>query len=258
MNTNERIQHFEIFDSHFHIIDPAFPIIENQGFIPAPFTALDYLGAVKPFPMRGGVVVSGSFQGFDQTYLSSALRKLGPEYVGVTQLPYDTPDDEIKRLSSIGVRGIRFNIKRSIGMEIEKMEILAQRAYKIGGLHVELYIDAKDLKPFIPFIQKRPKISIDHLGLSKAGFSTILELVKSENFYVKASGFSRTDLDVVDALQKIIAINPSALMFGSDLPGTRAPRPFGIQDIEMVLRACESEDILKKIFSLNAKALYRI
>ena len=35
----------------------------------------------------GGAVVSGSFQGFDQSYLLDALDQLGPSFVGVTQLP---------------------------------------------------------------------------------------------------------------------------------------------------------------------------
>ena len=31
----------KIFDAHFHIIDPDFPLIANQGFLPEPFQASD-------------------------------------------------------------------------------------------------------------------------------------------------------------------------------------------------------------------------
>jgi len=41
-------------------------------------------------------VVSGSFHGFDQSYLLDALALLGPGFVGVTQLPATVTDDEIR------------------------------------------------------------------------------------------------------------------------------------------------------------------
>ena len=31
-----------VFDTHFHIIDPRFPVMENQGFLPPVFTVDDY------------------------------------------------------------------------------------------------------------------------------------------------------------------------------------------------------------------------
>jgi hypothetical protein len=30
-----------IFDAHFHIIDPRFPLVANQRFLPEPFTVSD-------------------------------------------------------------------------------------------------------------------------------------------------------------------------------------------------------------------------
>ena len=67
------------FDAHLHIIDPRFPLIENQGFLPEPFDCEAYQKRVDQFDVKGGAVVSGSFQGFDQSYLVSALEQLGAE-----------------------------------------------------------------------------------------------------------------------------------------------------------------------------------
>ena len=47
----------------------------------------------------GGAVVSGSFQKQDQTYLIDALEKLGPNYIGVTQLLANTSDETILSLN---------------------------------------------------------------------------------------------------------------------------------------------------------------
>ena len=69
-----------------------------------------------------------------------------------------------------------------------------------------------------------PRVVIDHLGRTRAGLPALLELVDGGAF-VKASGFGRVDHDVPAALRAIAAVNPAALVFGTDLPSTRAPRP---------------------------------
>jgi hypothetical protein len=74
---------------------------------------------------------------------------------------------------------------------------------------------------------------IDHLGQCEAGLKALLELVK-EGAYVKASGFGRIDHDVPAALRAIADVNPNALLFGSDLPSTRAKRPFQDEDLQLV------------------------
>ena len=75
-----------IFDAHFHIIDPHFPLVPNQGFLPEPFTVDDYRARVADLGVAGGAVVSGSFQAFDQSYLVDSLRRLGPGFVGVANV----------------------------------------------------------------------------------------------------------------------------------------------------------------------------
>ena len=65
------------FDGHLHIIDPRFPLIQSQGYLPEPFTVRDYVERTSALDLVGGAVVSGSFQGFDQGYLLDALERLG-------------------------------------------------------------------------------------------------------------------------------------------------------------------------------------
>lgn len=37
----------KVYDSHLHINDTKFPLIENQGFMPDAFTCADYLHSVS-------------------------------------------------------------------------------------------------------------------------------------------------------------------------------------------------------------------
>ncbi|HKY08891.1 MAG TPA: amidohydrolase family protein, partial [Candidatus Binatia bacterium] len=73
---------------------------------------------------------------------------------------------------------------------------------------------------------------------------------------VKATGFGRVDFDVAPALTELYAANPRALMFGTDLPSTRAPRPYQDADYELVLETL-GEEKAADVFYKNAIEFYR-
>ena len=176
-----------VFDAHLHIIDPAHPLVENNGFLPEPFTVADYRARIGGLGVAGGAVVSGSFQAFDQGYLIDALRALGPTYVGVTQIPAETSDQQI-------------------------------------------------------------------LDLHEDGLPSLLRLVE-HGVKVKATGFGRVELDPVATIKAIMDVDPTALMIGTDLPSTRARRPFEDQDFELIAQALDPSQVAD-VFWNNASAFY--
>ncbi|STX28408.1 (2-pyrone-4,6-)dicarboxylic acid hydrolase [Legionella beliardensis] len=248
----------QLFDSHFHIIDPSFPLVPNQGYLPSPFSCEDYLQAMAKFQLDviGGAIVSGSFQAFDQSYLLAALKTLGSTFVGVTQLPLDVDDQTILQLNEAGVRAIRFNIKRGMQLTLNEIQSFGARCYELAKWHSEFYLDASNLPDMAPMLLKLPQVSIDHLGLSKAGFPHLLKLI-DKGIYIKATGFSRVDFPVLLGLRQIIAVNSDCLMFGTDLPGTRAPKPFDEADMQIITDNFP-KDIINKIFYQNALRFYRV
>ena len=244
----------KLFDAHFHIIDFDFPIIENQGYTPPSFIVNDYLQGTAHINVQGGAIVSGSFQGFDQNYLLKALKEMGPTFCGVTQLPYNVSDEEIIYLHSKGVKALRFNIKRGGSEDLSKLDYFARRVYDLVGWHSELYIDSKQLPDIAATIESLPAVSIDHLGLSEEGLPHLLQLV-DKGVRVKATGFGRVELNVENALQSIYNINPDALMFGTDLPSTRAKRPFTTTDITLIQQLFSNEEAHKILYA-NAHKWY--
>jgi len=249
------MKRFKVFDSHFHIIDPRFPLVINQGFLPEPFTCLDYRDRTRHFDSAGGAVVSGSFQAFDQEYLVAALAELGPQFVGVTQLPDTTGDEEILRLNRLGVRGVRFNLKRGGSAGLENLERFAARIHELAGWHVELYVDARELAALYDTLVALPKVSIAHLGLSADGLPTLLRLAE-KGVFVKATGFSRVDFAVPQALKQLYAVNPQRLLFGTDLPSTRAAVPYSERDLQLVVETL-GEGPAQQVIYDNALPLYQ-
>jgi predicted TIM-barrel fold metal-dependent hydrolase len=237
-----------IFDAHFHVIDPRFPLVPSQGYLPEPFTVSDYRARAAGLDVVGGAVVSGSFQAYDQTYLIDALRRLGPGFAGVANVPTDISDAEVLALAEAGVRAYRVNLFR--GGDVSQVA-MAPRLYDLAGWHLEVYLDARDVPILRSELAVAPRLVIDHIGMSQAGLPALLDLVK-DGAYVKASGFGRIDVDPYSALKAIAALNPAAVVFGSDLPGTRARRPFAEADLRLVAEAAGERALYE-----NGAALYR-
>jgi len=245
-----------LFDSHCHIIDHRFPIVPNQGYTPPNFPLEDYMAQVKPLGVIAGAVVSGSFQANDQTYLIDTLPKLGTGWVGVTQIPNDYPDAEITKLNAVGVRAVRFNVFRGRIDSVDEIAALSTRAHAVAGWHSEIYADAAALKPHVAKLAKLPQFSIDHLGMTEEGLPVLLDLVEA-GWKVKATGFGRVKMDVPKVLEAVAKKNPNALVFGTDIPSTRAQRPFLASDIDLIEKVLGPE-LAKKAFWDNPLALYRV
>jgi predicted TIM-barrel fold metal-dependent hydrolase len=243
-----------VFDGHLHIIDPRFPLVPNRGYLPEPFTVEDYLDRTSTLDLVGGAVVSGSFQGFDQSYLLDALERLGPSFVGVTQLPMSVTDEEVLRLHEAGVRAVRFNLYRGGSEALDDLESLAFRVHELARWHAELYVDSKDLPELEEHLAALPRVTIDHLGMTRDGYPALLRLVE-KGVKVKATGFGRVRLDVPTVLREISAVDPGALIFGTDLPGTRAERPFEETDIDLILETF-GDALASRVLHGNATSWY--
>ena len=164
-------------------------------------------------------------------------------------------DEELRELHGYGVRAVRFNLKRGGSEDVSRLDGMARRIHALLGWHVELYIDARELQPLRTMLAALPAVAIDHLGLSKEGLPHLLWLAE-RGVRVKASGFGRVDFDVRDALKDLYAANPASLMFGSDLPSTRAARAYSDRDFELVVQALGPEGARRVLFE-NAVGFYR-
>lgn len=244
-----------LFDAHLHIVDPRFPLVPNQGYLPPAFTVEDYRARTADLGVVGGAVVSGSFQAHDTTYLVEALDALGPAFVGVAQLPADVTEEEIARLDRAGVRAVRLNVMRGGSETVDRLPGLAARVHAVAGWHVEVYVDSRDLAELEPTLASLPAVVVDHLGLSSDGLPHLLRLV-DKGAHVKATGFGRVDLDVPTVLREVAHRNHQALLVGTDLPSTRAPRPFRDTDLDVVVEAL-GEERARAAFVDNAVRLYR-
>jgi predicted TIM-barrel fold metal-dependent hydrolase len=125
----------------------------------------------------------------------------------------------------------------------------------VGKWHAEIYADSAALKPHVAKLSKLPQIVIDHMGMTEQGLPVLLDLVDA-GAKIKVTGFGRVSMNVPKALELIAARNSNALMFGTDLPSTRAKRPFEAEDIALIRNVLGPINAQKTLWS-NAVGLYR-
>lgn len=244
----------KVFDSHFHIINPNYPLTPNNGYLPDPFTVVNYKTRTNMMDVQGGAIVSGSFQAFEQEYLINAVEELGKGYVGVANIPLDMPEHELKRLNDSGVVAVRFNVNRGGSEAIENVGRLSNELFDKFGWHTELYINSKDLSDLKLLLLSIPSFSIDHLRLSCVGLDNRYYWAE-KGVRVKATGFGRLDFEPIKVIRELYKINPDSVMFGSDLPSTRSKTPFSINDFELLTDNFSEVELDKILFS-NAYNFY--
>jgi len=124
-------------------------------------------------------------------------------------------------------------VRRGGAEATHNLETLARRVHELAGWHVEVYLDGADLAELEPRLARLPRVSIDHLGVDRRATPALLRLVE-HGAKVNATGFGRVDVDVPATLRAIADVDPTALMVGTDLPSTRARRPFDPADLDLV------------------------
>lgn len=250
----------KIFDSHFHIIDPKYPLEENQGFVPDYYTVNDYLNELKEMSIEvaGGAIVSGSYQGYHQDYFEEAISKLGHNFVGITQLPFDTTDEDILKLNDVGIKGIRFNLYRGLSASPKKIKELSERVYQLCNWKTELYLSLQTIdKELEELMFTLPKVSIDHLGMHKCSIDKLKRIVNAD-IPIRLTGFGRIEYErdeIREIIVKLYSENPSCLIFGSDLPSTRANYRFSYNDIKLI-KETVGKEAQDRIFLQNGENWY--
>lgn len=115
-------------------------------------------------------------------------------------------------------------------------------------------IDTTTIKEHVKRLSKLRKFSIDHLGMNGKGLPVLLDLVDA-GAKVKATGFGRVDMDTPTILESISLRSQNSLMFGTDMPSTRAKRPFKVDDIDLIVKVLGHE-ISRKVLWSNCVDFY--
>ena len=191
-------------DCHFHIVDPQrFPLAEGRGYQPRPDevgTFEDFSVCMQTHNIRCGLAVQPSGYGYDNTALLDAVRRSAGRLKGIAVVPPGIGTDELQKLKTGGIVGVRFNLVDFDPAGLAKngaVDLLA--AVRAMDWFAQIQCSAKDFVRIEPLIRRTGvRILIDHLGRpdpqlgpEEAGFKSILALADTGLAVVKLSGAFR-------------------------------------------------------------------
>ena len=219
-------------DCHMHIYDSRFPIAANATLRPPDAHVEAYQLLQKRLGTTRNVVVTPSTYGTDNRCTLDALAKIGPTARGVAVVDTSVTDAELKRLSDLGIRGIRFNLVQAGATSIDMLEPLSRRVSDLGW-HLQIHMLGDEIVKVEDLLGRLPStIVFDHMGrlpqpagIEHPAFAVIRKLIDNGRTWVKLSGAYQdtkvgplTYSDVSKVAQAYVAAAPERVVWGTDWP----------------------------------------
>ncbi len=224
-------------DCHTHIHgDPArFPYFSGRVYTPETALPEEMAELHKALRMQRVVIVTPSVYGTDNSATLYGMKARGADARGVAVIDDRTPESELDDMGRAGVRGIRLNLATGGTNDPAVGRQRLQRAVermKRRNWHVQMYTELAVIAGIKDLVAASPvPVVFDHfgraqaeLGPQQAGFSDLLDLVRSGKAYVKISGAYRVSKhapdysDAAPLAKALISANPERILWGTDWP----------------------------------------
>lgn len=258
-------------DCHFHVLDPAFPVVANAQVPNVRAPVEDYLAFARRIGTTRAVVVHPSLYGTRNDITLNALSAFEGRARAIVVIDESTPTDSFRQWTELGVRGIRFNQVQVGATTMAMMRPLAERIAEYGW-HIQLHIKARELPQYESMLASLPvDLVFDHAGRvalpeygKDPGWPVLLRLIDKGRTWVKLSGPYHEDRggapDYPNAVamgRRLVAAAEDRMLFGSDWPHVTEKEPPPPDDVCRYLVACTNGDAqLEKILVANPRALY--
>ncbi|WP_156840563.1 amidohydrolase family protein [Novosphingobium aquimarinum] len=219
-----------IIDAHCHVFTSAMPFTDNAWARPDyEYPVERYLADLDRHGVSFGVITAASLYGDYNDYTLSVLDRYD-RLRATVMLDLDTSPQDMARLYTAGVRGVRFQIAPSV--ELPDLEGYRFRRFVTrladANLHLELNLSGPQLSRMIPSLAKSGvKIVVDHFGLLRsedgmegAGFRAALSSLANGRTWIKVSAGFRLPQDELPgyAARLLAEAGPERLLWGSDAP----------------------------------------
>lgn len=262
------------WDCHMHIFEPRFQPRADTPYTPPVATVTDYESVRRRLGLSKAVVIQSVTHGADNSNLVAALEDFGGTARGIAVIEPDTSDAEIERLSSHGVRGIRFEMANGI-LPWDALEAVAAKIAP-HGWHIDLQTDGRDLPALVDRLLELPcAVILDHYGkfidaleVGHPAVQAALKLLASGSGWVKltapyAGRHRRPEPwpELVPIAKAFLDTAPDRVVWGSEWPQSMLP-VFGIPIpdhallLDLLLDYTTDETLLHKILVDNPTALY--
>lgn len=254
-------------DAHFHVFAREAPLASPRSYTPQMLTIENWLTLADTFGIACGVLVQPSVYGLDNRVLLTALAGHSERLRGIVVIPPETSDAELRRLDTLGARGVRFNLRNKSGIGFDAFGELAPRIRALGW-HAQFQVGPEAIATVAELTERHDITGvIDHLAfmpLDNPGtaLDDLSRALETGRVYAKISAPYRLsngsyDANYKAALETITVRYPNRLLWGTDWPHTELFKTVPEDDdlIALSLDAVPAEG-QAAIFADNAQTLY--
>jgi predicted TIM-barrel fold metal-dependent hydrolase len=259
-------------DCHHHIYDARYPADPKAALRPQDALVEDYRALQRRIGTTRHVIVQPSTYGTDNRCMLDALAAFGPEARAVAVVNDSVPDAELKRMDTLGVRGIRFNLAQAGATTAEMIEPLSKRVNELGW-HIQINATAPIIMSIMDIFNRVPSpIVFDHLahvpeptGINDPLFARVRGLIDKGKTWIKLSGAYQdtkvgppTYADSSAVARAYVKAAPERMVWGSDWPhpSEQQVKPDDALLFDLLADWAPDETARHRILVQNPEALY--
>ena len=259
-------------DCHIHIYDSQYPTAPTAVVTPPDASLADYLAMCRNVGIARTVLVQASAYGKDNRLLLKCMAEMGERARGIVVVDDSVTDEELDRLTKLGVRGIRFFMLAGAPLPLSLLETMAARVAPFGWT-INFQCDGRELADHEARLKALPTtVTIDHQGKflepvepDHPGFKALLRLLDTGKVWYKlAAPYETSKLgppyyDDVGKLAKVLVkAAPERGLWASNWPypmaGAKTPKD--AWTLDMLLDWVPDEKTRQKILVDNPAKLY--
>ncbi len=258
-------------DTHMHIYAPGVPMLPGSNMPVQDGSLARYRDMRERLGFSRTVIVQPTAYGCDNTVTLEAMAGLGNAR-GVAVVDPAASDNEIERLTGLGMRGLRCHMMPGGALKWDVVETMTARIAAFGW-HAQFQFDAREFTTHEARLKRLPcDIVIDHIGrfhapidMNDANVSVFRTLVDSGRCWVKLSApyhGSRSGpphyADVSGLAKALITQAPERMLWASNWPHPSLKKDFPDEAMLLDLLAEWAPDatIRDKILVTNPARLY--
>ncbi len=225
-------------DTHAHVMGPAaqYHYASTRIYTPPDCLLPDYRHMLDTLGVTRAVLVQPSVYGTDNAAMLDAMKADPQRLRGVAVVDPTISDAELKKLDTVGIRGVRVNIvdvkdRKAGTLPMDSLRQLAVRVAPMGW-HMEFLMHADEFPDLDHSFADFPvPIVLGHLGYMKTslgpdapGFQALLRLMQAGKAWVKLTGpyrISGTPLphaDTIPYAHALLQANADQVIWGTDWP----------------------------------------
>lgn len=262
-------------DTHLHVYDKRFPTAPTAQLFPPDALAADYRRIQPDLGVDRLVIVQPTTYGLDNTCQLAAIAEFGDRARGVMVVDSSTSDDDLARMTELGVRGARFHMLPGGAVPWDELEPVAERIAELGW-HVQLQLNGRELAERHERLLQLPvEIVVDHVGRFippvdpiDPSFAALVDLVERGNAWVKLSAPYESSVepisdsvddhsDVDPLISVLVGRVPERLLWASNWPHPgQSVHPSPATLAAQLRRWVPDDDTRRRILVDNPDRLY--